>query len=112
MRIFLRKVAPAADTRRSCLHRCLVVFDRIGNVVSRGEVAAIGAQNDDLDRFVTDGAAEGFIDFENHLRVDGVVLVSAGQHDAGDTFGGVFVTDGRFGHVGLSCWRIRRRFWH
>ena len=66
--------------------------------MSRGEIAAIGPQDDDLDAFITDRAVKRGIDVVNHLRIDCIVLVRAGEHDAGDALGWVFVTDIVVGH--------------
>ena len=98
MCIFFGKVAPAADTGAIGFCGGLKIGDSIGDIVSRREIAAIGAQDDNLDAFIADRAVKRGIDVVNHLRVDCIMLVRASQRNAGYALGWAFVTDIGFGH--------------
>ena len=81
------KPAPGADPRAAFLHVGLVFGDRFRDVVPGREVLAFGRQDNDLHAVIGKCAIKRGIYREDHLRVDRVVLVSAVEHDAGDTEG-------------------------
>jgi hypothetical protein len=84
------------DFARMRLHRRRVLLNGPRDVVPRGEVAPIGGQNDHLDGVVVEGAVEGVVDVEDHLRIDGIVLVGTRQHDARYVLHRMLVTDRGF----------------